>query len=70
MGDFRLNHFISKIHTLYAGTHLKLPQVSEERGQKITAQSNETILLEVDGETPGRLPATFEMVPLAIRLIC
>ncbi len=70
MGDFRFRHFVSKIHLLYSGKHLKLPQVTEERGRKITAEADGEILLEIDGETPGKLPATFEIVPAAIRLIC
>jgi diacylglycerol kinase (ATP) len=43
------------------------------RGRKIRAlpaHDGEQILLEVDGETPGRLPATIEILPGALRIRC
>ena len=57
---------------LYAGRHLENKKyVFMLRGRKITAEPvrpSEEILLDVDGEAPGRLPATFEVVPRALLL--
>lgn len=55
---------------IYAGTHLSLPYVSASRARKVHVESTggEEVLLDVDGEQPGRLPATFEIVPAAIHL--
>jgi len=56
---------------VYKGTHLALPQTTFARAKRVVAEPSdphEAILLDVDGETPGRLPATFEMLPAALRL--
>ncbi|HQN00734.1 MAG TPA: diacylglycerol kinase family lipid kinase, partial [Candidatus Hydrogenedentes bacterium] len=57
---------------LYAGRHLENTKyVFMLRGRKITAEpvhASDEILLDVDGEAPGRLPATFEIVPRALLL--
>jgi len=55
---------------VYSGTHLKLPYVSSTRARRLHAESTrgEEVLLDVDGEQPGRLPATFEIVPGAIHI--
>ena len=56
---------------VYKGTHVDLPEVTVRRAAKVVAEPvdpDEHILLDVDGETPGRLPATFELLPGALRL--
>jgi len=57
---------------LYSGAHLDHPSVSVFRGQRIEARplSNAPIYLDVEGEAPGSLPATFEIVPRALRMRC
>lgn len=60
--------------SIYYGRHLnRKDYVFMLRGKKVTAEpvsSSDEILLDVDGEAPGRLPATFEIVPRAILLRC
>jgi diacylglycerol kinase (ATP) len=54
---------------LYSGTHLGLPEVQHARIGRVMAHPanpEQRILVEVDGETPGYLPATFEVVPSAL----
>jgi len=72
MGDFRFHHLLTSSTMLYAGTHVDHPLVRILKGRKITASSTEgrDVFLEVDGETPGKLPATFQVIPQAIKLIC
>lgn len=56
---------------LYAGSILGQPGVTYVRGSKIhvePAVPGEKVLLDVDGEAPGMLPATFEIRPGAILL--
>jgi diacylglycerol kinase (ATP) len=50
---------------IFLGTHLSHPKVSLIRGRQIEALSEEGggVLLELDGEQLGTLPAKFEMVP-------
>jgi YegS/Rv2252/BmrU family lipid kinase len=50
------------------GTYLKLPYVSFARGKTVSARCNEPVLIEADGEVVGRLPATFDLLPAAIRV--
>lgn len=56
---------------LYKGTHLELDKVSERRAARVHAESvdGQDVLLDVDGEAPGLLPATFKIMPKALRLI-
>ena len=57
-------------NSIYRGEHLALDDVTVVRGRRVTAlpvNPNEEVLLDVDGETPGRLPATFEILPGALQ---
>ncbi|NIA13797.1 MAG: FAD-dependent oxidoreductase [Nitrospiraceae bacterium] len=57
--------------SVYRGAHLANIHVTALRGRKITAtpvESEGEVLLDIDGEAPGRLPATFEIVPGAVFL--
>ncbi|MCK5862563.1 MAG: YegS/Rv2252/BmrU family lipid kinase, partial [Candidatus Hydrogenedentes bacterium] len=62
--------FLKGISSVYRGKHLeKKNEVFMLRGRKVTAElevDQGEVLLDVDGEAPGRLPATFEIVPSAI----
>lgn len=63
---------IFDMRLLYSGAHLDHPNVSVYRGRTIEAKplSNAPIYLDVEGEAPGSLPATFEVVPNALRVRC
>lgn len=39
------------------------------RAKRVTASSEEEVLIDVDGEQPGRLPASFEIISSAISVI-
>lgn len=55
---------------LYDGSILASPYVRHLRGTRVVAEplGDEPVLLEIDGEVPGRLPATFALRKGAIRL--
>jgi YegS/Rv2252/BmrU family lipid kinase len=53
---------------LKSGTHLNHKKVGFYRCKKLTARSSSTVLVEADGELVGYLPATFEILPRALRL--
>ena len=58
---------------LYKGKHMDEDNVTTMRGRKVVASPTDEageVLLDVDGEAPGRLPATFEILPNAILLRC
>jgi YegS/Rv2252/BmrU family lipid kinase len=65
---FGLKDFILHSGAIYDGTHLKLPGVQTRRAKRVRAETNADILLDIDGEQPGRLPATWELLPRGMLL--
>lgn len=55
---------------VYTGQHLEAPCVRYLRCRHLVAEPLDTapLWLEVDGESPGKLPATFELLPRLINL--
>ncbi|HYY56162.1 MAG TPA: diacylglycerol kinase family protein [Pyrinomonadaceae bacterium] len=56
---------------LYLGTHLGMEQVHHAYAARVEARPalhDTEVSIEVDGELPGRLPATFELLPRALRV--
>jgi YegS/Rv2252/BmrU family lipid kinase len=71
IGDIRTAKILLRGYTLYTGTHLDLPEVKSTLARKIEVapfDKNQEIHIETDGELPGRLPATFEIVPNALKV--
>ncbi len=71
VGDLSRAQIVAKIHRLYAGTHTTLHEVSSARTRHLRVESYDPavrIPIELDGETPGTLPATFEIVPGALKI--
>ncbi len=62
---FKFIEFCRHGWKLMNGSHIKHPKVTVVRGRKVEAwpEDDEEVLLELDGEQLGRLPATFEIVP-------
>jgi YegS/Rv2252/BmrU family lipid kinase len=70
-GDIKAVTLLLNSYKLYSGTHLTMEKMALIQAQKIHATSvdqNHAVLLEVDGETPGRLPATIEILPKVLRV--
>jgi diacylglycerol kinase (ATP) len=65
---FRLMDFIRKRPTLYDGSHVREPGTQVLRTRRAIATSESTVLLELDGESAGRLPAQIEVLTGAVRL--
>ena len=68
IGDLSRSQIVLHTPKIYKGTHLNVTGLTALQGKKIIAESEEEVLLDIDGEAPGRLPATFEVVPKAINL--
>ena len=71
VGDYSRTEVVSRIGHLYAGTHLELEEIEGARITRLSVEPVEAearIPVELDGETPGFLPATFEVLPGALRL--
>jgi YegS/Rv2252/BmrU family lipid kinase len=65
---FRLKDFILKSRLIFDGTHVNDPGTRVLRGKRVSASSNESVLLDIDGEPAGYLPITIEIIPRALRV--
>lgn len=65
---------IAALNLVYTGRHVAHPAVTLLRGRLVEVvpldQAEAPVLLEIDGESPGRLPASFEVLPSALTLRC
>jgi diacylglycerol kinase (ATP) len=71
IGDLGALKILTNAYQLYLGTHLSMEQVHHAHAARVEARparENVEVAIEVDGELPGRLPATFEIVPRALRV--
>lgn len=68
VGDLNLFETIAGMPLIYVGGHLRLRKFTLFRGREVEAVSEDTVLHDVDGEAPGRLPSTYQILPSAIRL--
>ncbi len=71
IGDLGPAKILSNAHQLYLGTHLGMKQVHHALAARVSIRSVDRIhkiALEVDGELPGHLPASFKNLPGALRV--
>ena len=69
IGDYSLPEIFRHFPKLYNGKLFQLKKVHSLTAKRIEVRSEDRVLLDVDGEQPGVLPATAEIVPSALRLI-
>jgi diacylglycerol kinase (ATP) len=67
---FGIADFVVKKGMLYDGTHVKLPNTFVARGREVEVEplGSAKVLLDVDGEQPGTLPARYTILPGALRI--
>jgi YegS/Rv2252/BmrU family lipid kinase len=73
VGDLSALKIMTSAPRLYLGSHLSMFEVSHTLAKKVIVRASnrdEEVALEIDGELPGRLPATFQIVPQALRVRC
>lgn len=73
IGDLGAMKIFTSAPRVYRGSHLSLGEVSHALARKVVvrpAERDAQIDLEVDGELPGRLAATFQIIPEALRVRC
>jgi diacylglycerol kinase (ATP) len=68
IGDISKGDLVRNLPKLYRGTHLPHPKAEVLRGAKATIEARIPLPVQLDGEQPGTTPATFEVVPRALRL--
>lgn len=69
MGDLSVSDSLQTLPRLFKGTHLVNRQIFRQQARKVSARltrSDDVFLLDVDGEAPGSLPATWHLHPQEI----
>lgn len=71
IGDVSRTRMIFSSPRIYRGTHLSMAEVSHRRARSVHAEpiGDAKVELDIDGETPGLLPATFRVLPRALKLV-
>ena len=65
---FGVSDFIFKQRGIYNGGHLEYAGTQTRQCTTMTAEADGEVLIDCDGEQPGRLPCRVELLPSAIRL--
>ena len=65
---YTLTEFVFLAGKLYSGKHVESPRTRTFQAMRVEVDSDERVLLDIDGEQPGILPAVFDVMPAAISL--
>jgi diacylglycerol kinase (ATP) len=71
VGDVNMVENVRGLARIRSGTHLDAgnPKWTLDRGARVEVRSKVAVRVDVDGEQPGWLPASFEVVPSALTLL-
>lgn len=70
MGDLSVPESVKVLAMIYKGSHLGHRKISRRRARQVSARlvdGSESGLIDLDGETPGKMPAIWNIHPSAIR---
>jgi diacylglycerol kinase (ATP) len=68
IGDVGKVDFVTTAPKLYKGTHVGHPKIEVLRSARLEVDAAEHLPIELEGEQVGTTPATFEVVPRALRV--
>jgi diacylglycerol kinase (ATP) len=68
IGDLSKRDLILTLPKIFRGTHLPHPKAELLRGARVAIDAPQPLPIELDGEQPGTTPASFEVVPQALRV--
>jgi len=68
IGDVSKLDFLTTAPKIYKGNHVHHPKVEVLRSARVEVDAPEVLPIEVEGEQVGTTPATFEVVPRALRV--
>ena len=71
IGDASSFRILANAPRLYLGAHLSMHEVTHKLARQVVARpvkKEDQVRVELDGEVVGRLPATFEVMPHALRV--
>ena len=69
LGAMSRLELVGLARSIYDGSHVNDAKVLTRVGKVVEASSDEEVPLDVDGEALGWLPARFEMLPAALRIL-
>lgn len=70
--DLDLGGILTAAVRLYDGHHFRDADVTHLQARRVRAEpvnGGDVVLLDLDGEQPGQLPATFEILPGVVRIV-
>lgn len=65
---YGLGDFVIRSKGVYSGSHVGWKGTRTLRARQVHAESDDTVLIDCDGEQPGTLPCSISILPGAIRL--
>ena len=71
LGDLGRAESVALSSKIYRGTHVSAPKVSVTRARRVEAEplrAADEVLIDMDGETPGRLPLVATVLPGTLRI--
>ncbi len=69
IGDVGKFELLKALPMVYKGTHINHPKVRMEQTTHISIESSERVLAYADGELLGECPASFWLMPAALRIV-
>jgi YegS/Rv2252/BmrU family lipid kinase len=69
LGDLGKIDLVRNVPRVYDGSHVTHPKVTVSSARRVEVDSPDRLLLQADGEVLGMAPATFTIVPSALRII-
>ena len=70
IGNLTLPEVFINLPKLYNGKIYQIKKVNTFTCKRVEAYSDQQVLLDVDGEQPGYLPVTIDILPNALSVIC
>lgn len=68
IGDIKVTTLLRNLPQLYWGNIRNHPNVEVYRAKRVQISSERPVLLDLDGEQQGVLPATYTIIPKAVRI--
>ena len=71
LGNLSKREMLKTLPKLYSGTHLSLKKINRHRASEVSVRTldrDQEVLLDVDGEQPGKLPALWHLYEKGIQI--
>ena len=69
LGNLNKLEVVVNLPRLYKGTHLTHPKVSHFSAREVHVEARERMFLQAEGELIGEAPATFRVIPRALKVL-